>query len=511
MMDLARADMSLIDCLSSPLTIAQKCFELNIVSDEIYLDKLVILCTGASAKAEERILRETNCWHELRHCFALENVAHIELWLIGPEISASDSPYRGSKHALGDGLSFHLFRGTNSEFFRQYPARLNGADAAGQSVDCVVVGLNCGFGNWENHRGSDRQFGLLYDWLADLYLLSSLRFPLVFTCANDYADVAGETLVMSSVLGMSFVSLPAENHFSFASTLVTELPVTAASGRAAGAEAQGYSRGNSFVYVVQGPGDKARRAKLNLRDRSECLRTLVPLLAAAQRAPPDLTRLKVAARSSRSETSGGSKLQMTEAVRFQEAAAKQKKTAEAEAEAAQVQEAAVKQKKAAEAKTAQVQEAAAKQKKAAEAEADAARVQEAAARQKKTADAEADAAQVQEAAAKQKKAAEAEADAEAARVQEGAVYSIEQTLVEKERVLAINILLSPVAAGRVALRDIEFYIGDDGTHLRVQAPSLTPGTAAISRGHTLLRCVDCSTVAGKLHKKTQHIAITARY
>lgn len=203
MMNMAHADMSLIDCLSSPLTVAQKCFELSIVSEDVSLDKLIILCTGASAKAEERILRETNCWHELRHCFAHKSVHQVELWLIGPEMTATQSPYTASMHAFPDGLSVHVFKGTSSEFFRCYPSRMNNSDAAvnGAIVDTLVVGLNCGFGNWENHRGTERQFGLLYDWIGDLFLLSSLRFPLVFTCANDYADMAGETLVMSQVLG----------------------------------------------------------------------------------------------------------------------------------------------------------------------------------------------------------------------------------------------------------------------------------------------------------------------
>ena len=79
-------------------------------------------------------------------------------------------------------LRSHLFKGTAIEFFRANPGLL------GRSADraTLVLGCNCGFGNWEN-PGRTR-YDLLFEWLTDLYFLTATKLPLIFSCANDYAD-----------------------------------------------------------------------------------------------------------------------------------------------------------------------------------------------------------------------------------------------------------------------------------------------------------------------------------
>ena len=41
--------------------------------------------------------------------------------------------------------------------------------------------------------------GLLWSWMEDLQSLAESNAPCLFFCANDYADVPGETAVHASV------------------------------------------------------------------------------------------------------------------------------------------------------------------------------------------------------------------------------------------------------------------------------------------------------------------------
>ena len=65
-----------------------------------------------------------------------------------------------------------------------------------------------------------KRYDLLKSWFPDLQFLTATSLPLLFTCANDYADLLGETVIMRHILGARFVLLPQENPFSFASTMV---------------------------------------------------------------------------------------------------------------------------------------------------------------------------------------------------------------------------------------------------------------------------------------------------
>lgn len=98
-------------------------------------------------------------------------------------------------------------------------------------------------------------------WFPDLQFLTATNLPLFFTCANDYADLVGETTILRHLLGARFIAAPQENPFSYASTMV---PPNTASADNTVKEGQDFSRGNSFVYAVQGC-ERSRRLKLDAK------------------------------------------------------------------------------------------------------------------------------------------------------------------------------------------------------------------------------------------------------
>lgn len=262
--------MSLIDCLSTPLSIASLCRKAGISnSPSTPLEALHIICIGASSKAEGRVLEETNCFTELAHIFS--NVADIRLHLVGPEmLTTSQQPRR-----VATNLHVSSFRGTSKEFFRHAPQLLLGTST-------VVVGVNCGFGNWENPLPV--RFNLLMQWLPDLYFLTGTKLPLLFTCANDYADLSGEVTLMMHIMGCYFIVPPSKNNFSYASTLIppkTDEGSKRTQKNTANGSDNGstdYSCGNSFVYGCQGH-DKARRQRIEVGDVAALMRALqAPLL-----------------------------------------------------------------------------------------------------------------------------------------------------------------------------------------------------------------------------------------
>ena len=235
----AKADMSLIDCLSFPLSIL---FALNEMKFNEKLkssstDILHIVCIGCSSKAEERVLIGSDTWQELFIAFD-GVIQELHLYLVGPEMSDT---YDYDKRC-------HIHKTTAKEFFRNNLFLLQSC--------CVVVGLNCGFGNFENPL--PRRYDLLLEWLGDLYFLTGTKLPLIFTCANDYADLDGENQIMQKILGCNYILQPTENPYGFASTFISEV---APEGRE---DMENYSRGNSFVYAVQG-NDRQRRRVLNLK------------------------------------------------------------------------------------------------------------------------------------------------------------------------------------------------------------------------------------------------------
>lgn len=239
----AQQDLSLVDCLSTPLTICY-CMDKLKMKPILNIPELNIVCIGVSTKAEGRVFTETNCWNEFIYFLGYKKQL-VHIWFVGPEMDEVDcNPINENNHVP---LIFHCFKGTVIEFFRCQISLLRSPT--------IVVGVNCGFGNWENF-GSQR-FDLLQSWLPDLYFLTSTSLPLFFTCANDYADLQGEIKVMYHILGAKFVARGEENPFSYASTFI---PPEKDPTSSAGTESN-YSRGNSFWYAVQG-FDRNRRRKV---------------------------------------------------------------------------------------------------------------------------------------------------------------------------------------------------------------------------------------------------------
>jgi len=221
MMDLQK-DMSLIDCLSSPITLLSMMSMLKLVPGKV----LHLVLLGASRRAEEFILRHTLAWQEIAHSFPQTNV---RLYFVGPEIAST-------AHISCDAKNLDCFtiKGTLTDFesFRHEGALSPGAHNTLFSV------LNGGFGNF----AESNRFELLWSWLPDLESLLRKQAPVFLTCANDYGDVKGEVAVMRA-LGAKVMLVPQENKYSFATTLVGEDNV-------------GWSRGNSFFYAVCGTSEK---------------------------------------------------------------------------------------------------------------------------------------------------------------------------------------------------------------------------------------------------------------
>jgi hypothetical protein len=267
LVDFVQKDLAVIDCLSFPLSVLQALWATDLLDrrngvDSVQrIDTLHVVCLGCSAKAEERVLRETSCWSEL--ALGLQQwCAQVELYLVGPEMSCTQTnvPQGGvSSNFLPIQMKTHTFNGTAARFFKEHKTLLPLPDPCATnipSINTVCIGLNCGFGNYENPGLS--RYDLLLSWYPDLmFLLSFPLMPLIFTCANDYADLDGECYLHSHFLGSKFLCSPRKNSFSCASTFVSN--VNAAVSANNGSEAQEFSCGNSYWYAVQGADMKRKR------------------------------------------------------------------------------------------------------------------------------------------------------------------------------------------------------------------------------------------------------------
>ncbi|KAF1323464.1 hypothetical protein FI667_g10580, partial [Globisporangium splendens] len=227
----ASTDPSCLDALSFPITFVHVARLLSLCSEKD--DKKHILATGASSKAEQRIWRITDYWNEIGHFFPSTS---IKLWFIGPE-AQEDCPAK--PHALPD-LSASRFRGAFGTFQNSHAYQ----DCTPENT--VIIGYNTGFGNFVDSN----DHGLLFSWLPDLYQIADSKIPAIFTCANGCADMKGEFAVQSRVIGSKMLLLPQQNPFSCASHLHEEDQRDTA-----------WSRGNSFMYAIQGV-DSARRIQL---------------------------------------------------------------------------------------------------------------------------------------------------------------------------------------------------------------------------------------------------------
>lgn len=239
----ASQDPSCLDALSFPITLVHVVQLLSLwkTADS----EKHILVIGASSKAEQRIWRITDYWHELVHFFPATNV---RLWFIGPEVQEDNQ----EKPNLPSNLCVRHFRGTFGAFQDSHASH----DCTPENA--VIVGFNTGFGNFVDSQ----YYGLLFSWLPDLYKIADSNIPAIFTCANDYADMNGEFAIQSRVIGAKMLLLPQQNPFSCASHLHKE-----------GQRETAWSRGNSFLYAIQGY-DSSRRAQLAPGDTATLLKRL---------------------------------------------------------------------------------------------------------------------------------------------------------------------------------------------------------------------------------------------
>lgn len=186
---------------------------------------LNIVVLGATDRAEVRIFKESSYWQELGFLFSGRCVPR--LCFVGPELSVP------STINDEDGT---LFVSTAppcaSRFFKDR------ADMTPDNTVCAV--FNGGFGNFV----ASGQEGLLWSWLPDLEFISRAGFLTLFFCANDYADLKGESSIHATLLGSQFVVAPRRNPFGMATVYSGDDKSTS--------EGNEWFSGNSFCYATCG-------------------------------------------------------------------------------------------------------------------------------------------------------------------------------------------------------------------------------------------------------------------
>ena len=140
---------------------------------------------GGNAKAEERIYCNTNYFEELTNFFPQHK---FKLFFAGPEQSAQRSDKTVKKN---DRLSAFFYRATVGDFLLDNYESDEDIKRKLPMENTLFIGFNPGFGcGYE---------ALLRSWCRDLIMLFNLGYKVVFTCANDYSDLRGETLVFQKV------------------------------------------------------------------------------------------------------------------------------------------------------------------------------------------------------------------------------------------------------------------------------------------------------------------------
>jgi hypothetical protein len=170
-------------------------------------------------------IRHSHYWGELCHFLPPRADGQpLELVFIGPEI---DSALHGKEAEVGTGVVATRFRGTLGEFLVSEPTI--------HSENAIIVGFNTGMGSglWP----------LMLSWLPDLLAILRGGFIALFTCANDFSDLRGESLVWELLHARSLIA-PQRNPFK-AATIVHE-PPPEASGHPE------WSCSSCFLYAVCG-------------------------------------------------------------------------------------------------------------------------------------------------------------------------------------------------------------------------------------------------------------------
>lgn len=228
--DTIRVEPPMLDGASYPLSLAYALQQLNMRPPSH--GTLTVLIVGASSKAEERLVRDSNYWQELGH-FVVG--VPIELVFLGPEMAKAA---HGRVTRLSPRLTARCFHGTLGALFAAEPQHT--------AESTLVVGFNTGMGNASPGMAKGG-FPLMTSWLPDLIELLRRGIVAVFTCANDYSDLRGELAIFQSLLSAQLVLQPRHNPFK-AATVVREGP----------AEICEWSCSSCYVYAVCGREEGAR-------------------------------------------------------------------------------------------------------------------------------------------------------------------------------------------------------------------------------------------------------------
>lgn len=175
-------------------------------------------------------VRHSHYWGEVSHFLPPRADGQpLHLVFVGPEI---DSALHGQEVEIGTGVIANRFRGTLGE--------LLASDPAINSANTLLVGFNTGMGSglWP----------LMRSWLPDLLAILRGGFVALFTCANDYSDLRGETLVWELLHARSLVA-PQRNPFK-AATIVHEPKADASADPE-------WSCSSCFLYAVCGRDEGA--------------------------------------------------------------------------------------------------------------------------------------------------------------------------------------------------------------------------------------------------------------
>jgi len=175
-------------------------------------------------------VRHSKYWAELCHFLPPRiDGLPLELFFVGPEI---DENLHRKEAKLGPGVVANRFRGTLGALLASDPSICRD--------DTLIVGFNTGMGSglWP----------LMRSWLPDLLAILRGGFIALFTCANDFSDLRGETLVWE-LLGARMLMAPQRNPFK-AATIVHEPPASVLAHPE-------WSCSSCFVYAICGRKEKA--------------------------------------------------------------------------------------------------------------------------------------------------------------------------------------------------------------------------------------------------------------
>ena len=156
---------------------------------------LTVLLAGASARTEQFLLERTAYWSEVVRRRRRRR-GGVHLAFVGPDVDVSTTSSRATSFCR---LAPNLTASAHSETAGAYLSRLS------PSAPCMVMGFNTGLGGGGG--------ALARAWASDLVAaLKRPNTPAAFTCANAFADLAGELGVFRA-LGARFAVAPAANPF----------------------------------------------------------------------------------------------------------------------------------------------------------------------------------------------------------------------------------------------------------------------------------------------------------